>query len=84
MMISHCVEAEVEEVVLDGRTLEDMPPKQQIPRKRGRPRNNRESGETQIPSESCARSTAKELLMRVTQLEPVEVSSLGSRSEKGG
>jgi hypothetical protein len=74
------VKAEVEEVVPEGRTLEDMPPQQQIPRKRGRPRKNKEAGETQIPSEPCARSTAEELLMRVIQLEPVEVTSRGSGS----
>jgi hypothetical protein len=80
MMISHRAKAEVEEVVLEGRTLEDMPPQQQIPRRRGRPRKNKEAGETQIPSEPCARSAVEELLMRAIRLEPVEVTSRGSGS----
>jgi hypothetical protein len=57
-----------------------MPPQKQIPWKRGRPRNNKEAGETQIPSETCARSVVKELLMHVIQLEPVEAKSWRSGS----
>jgi hypothetical protein len=78
MMISYHAKVEVEEVVPEGRMLEAMPPQQQIPWRRGRPRKNKEVGENQIPSESCARSTAKELLMRVIRLEPVEATSRGS------
>jgi hypothetical protein len=80
MMISHRAKAEVEEVVSEGRTLEDMPPQQQIPQRRGRPRKNKEAGETQVPSEPCARSVVEELLMHAIRLEPVEGTSQESGS----
>jgi hypothetical protein len=63
MMVSPYVEAEAKEFTLGGRTLEAMPPQQQIPQRRGRPRKNKEACENQIPTEACARLVAEALLM---------------------
>jgi hypothetical protein len=43
--------------------------------RRGRPKKNKESGETLVPSKSRARSTVEELLMRAIRMEPVEGTS---------
>jgi hypothetical protein len=80
MMISHRTKVEVEEVVPKGRTLEYMPPQQQIPQRRGWIRKNKEVGETQIQSKLCARSVAEQLVMHVIHLEPVKVTIWGSDS----
>jgi hypothetical protein len=79
MMVSPHVEVEVEEVTLEGQTLEATPPQQQIPQRRGRPRKNKEAWENQIPIKSCARLIAEELHMRAIQLDPVETTSQGER-----
>jgi hypothetical protein len=50
----------------------------QIPQRRGRPRKNKEVGETQVPNKLRVRSKAEELLMRTIRLEPVEGESRGS------
>jgi hypothetical protein len=80
MMVSPYGEAKVEEVTLGGRMLEAMPPQQQIPQRRGRPRKNKEACENQILIESCARSVAEALLMHDIRLEPIENTSRGSGS----
>jgi hypothetical protein len=72
---SHRAKAGVKEVAQEGRTLESMSPQQQMPQRRGKPRKNKEVGETRVPIESCARSAVEELLMRVIQMEPVEGTS---------
>jgi hypothetical protein len=69
---SHHAEAEIGRTVEEGKTLEATSPQQSIPRKRGRPRKNKETGEAQVLSEPCAKSIAEELLMRAIRLEPVE------------
>jgi hypothetical protein len=80
-MVSHCVEIEVEEVALNGRTLEAEPPQQQKPRRMGMLRKNKEARENQILIESCARSVVEELLMCIIWLEPIETTSRGGRSK---
>jgi hypothetical protein len=45
-VISHHTEAEVREAVQEGKTLEDLSPQQKIPWRRGRPKKNKEAGET--------------------------------------
>jgi hypothetical protein len=69
---SHRAEAETGRVAEEGKTLEALSPQQSIPQRRGRPRKNKEVGETQVPSEPRAKSVTEELLMRAIQLEPVE------------
>jgi hypothetical protein len=46
MMISHLMKVEVKEFSSEGKTLEYMPPQHRIPQRRGKPRNNKEVGET--------------------------------------
>jgi hypothetical protein len=70
-MISHHVEPRVEGPAQEGRIVEALSPQQQIPRRRGRPKKNKEAGETRIPDEPRARSFAEKLLMCVFRLEPV-------------
>jgi hypothetical protein len=77
-MISHHSEPGVEEVAQEGKTLEALSPQQQIPQRRGRPRKNKEAGETQVPNKPRAKSVVEELLMHVIRLEPVEGTSRGS------
>jgi len=77
-MMSYRAKAKVEEVAPERRTLEDMPPRQQIPRRRGRPRKNKEAEETQVPNKPHAKLVAKELLMHAIWLEPVEGTSQGT------
>jgi hypothetical protein len=79
-VISHRVEAGVEEAVQEGKMLEALSPQQKIPWRRGRPKKNKEAGETRVPSEPRARSAAEELLMRAIRLEPVEGTSRESWS----
>jgi hypothetical protein len=45
-MISHRVEPRVEGPAQEGRILEAMSPQQQIPQRRGKPKKNKEVGET--------------------------------------
>jgi hypothetical protein len=71
-MISHLEKADVEQVTPERRELEDMSPSQWIPQKRGRPRKNKETGETQALSKPHVRSIAEKILMRAIQLEPIE------------
>jgi hypothetical protein len=67
----------MEEVVQEKKTLEAMSSQKQIPRRRGKPRKNKEARETQVPNKPHAKSVAKELLMHAIQLEPVEGTSRG-------
>jgi hypothetical protein len=50
-VISHHAEVGVEEGVQEGKMLESMSPQQKIPQRRGRPKKNKEAGETRVPSE---------------------------------
>jgi hypothetical protein len=52
--------------------LEAPSPQQSIPQRRGRPRKNKEIGETQDLRETRAKSVVEELLMHTIRLEPVE------------
>ena len=61
---SQRTEAEIRRTTEEGKTLAATSPQQSIPRKRGRPRKNKETGEAQVPSEPCTKSVARELLMR--------------------
>jgi hypothetical protein len=72
---SHRAEAEAGRVAEEGKTLEALSPQQSIPQRRGRPRKNKEVGETQVPSEPRTKSVAEELLMHAIRLEPVEGTS---------
>jgi hypothetical protein len=60
-MISHRAEAGVEEVAQEGRTLEALSPQQQIPQRRGRPRKNKEAGETRVPNEPRAKISCRRI-----------------------
>jgi hypothetical protein len=51
---SHRAELGVEGTAQEGRTVEVLSPQQQIPQRRGRPRKNKEVGETQISDEPRA------------------------------
>jgi hypothetical protein len=53
---SHSAEAEIERAAEKGKTVEALSPQQPIPRKRGRPRKNRETREAQAPSEPRTKS----------------------------
>jgi hypothetical protein len=72
---SHSSEAEKERAAEKEKTVEVSFSQQPIPRKRGKPRNNREPGEAQAPSEPHTKSVAEKLLMCVVWLEPVKGSS---------
>jgi hypothetical protein len=74
-MISHHAEPGVEGPAQEGNILEALSPQQQIPQRRGRPKKNKEVGETRIPDEPRRRSVAEKLLMRIVRLEPVEGTS---------
>jgi hypothetical protein len=69
---SYRAEAEIGRAIEKEKTLEAFSPQQSIPRKRGRPRKNRETEKAQAPNEPRAKSFAEELLMRVIQVEPVK------------
>jgi len=77
---SHRAKAGVKEVAQEGRTLESMSPQQQMPRIRGKPRKNKEVGETRVPSKLHRRSLIEELLMCSIQLELIEGASQESWS----
>jgi hypothetical protein len=83
-MISHRAEPGMEEPEQKGKTLEALSPQQQISRRRGRPKKNKEVGETRTPDKPHARSVAEKLLMCVVRLEPVEATSQESRSRMRG
>jgi hypothetical protein len=72
---SRSAEAGIEGAAGKGKTVEGSSPQQPVPRKRGRPRKNKEPGEAQAPNEPRAQSVAEKLLMHVVRLEPVEGSS---------
>jgi hypothetical protein len=59
-VISHHAEARVEEASDEGKTLEALSPQQKISRRRGRPRKNKEAGESRVPNKPCTRSTVEE------------------------
>jgi hypothetical protein len=73
-----------EKFILKGEMARASSSKQQIPRRRGRPRKNEEIMKAKIPEGSRVRSTAGGLLRRVTQLEPAEKLSqeCGIRTRK--
>jgi hypothetical protein len=83
-VISHRAEAGVEEAAQEGKTLEALSPQQQIPRRRGRPRKNKEAGETRVPSEPRAKSGRKNYLCTPFgwNLSKVQVEKAGA--EGGG
>jgi hypothetical protein len=72
---SRSAEAKIEGVAGKEKTVEASSPQQPVPRKRGRPRKNKEPEEAQAPSKPRAQSVAEKLLMRVVRLEPAEGSS---------
>jgi hypothetical protein len=72
---SHRTELGVEGTAQEGRTVEALSPQQQIPQRRGRPRKNKEAGETRISDEPRTRPIVEQLLMRVVRLEPLEGTS---------
>jgi hypothetical protein len=63
--ITPCTELGVEGTAQEGRIVEALSPQQHIPRRRGRPRKNKEVGETRISDEPRARSIVEQLLMRI-------------------
>jgi hypothetical protein len=69
---SHHTEVEIGRVAEEGKKLAAPSPQQSIPRKRGKPRKNKETGEAQVLSKPREKSYAKDLLMRAILLEPVE------------
>jgi hypothetical protein len=74
-VISHHAEVVLEEAAQKERTSEALSPQQKIPQRRGRPKKNKEAGETLVPSEPRARSAAEELLMHAIRLEPSKVQA---------
>jgi hypothetical protein len=72
---SHRTVAKMGRTMEEGNILESLSPQHSIPRRRGRPRKNKEFRKTQVPSEPHANSAAEELLMCTIQLEHVEGSS---------
>jgi hypothetical protein len=61
-----------------------MPSQEKTPRRRGRPRKNKEKGgEDHLPTELSAHPTAEEFTMHTTWLEPVGTTSRGSGRRKG-
>jgi hypothetical protein len=58
-----------------GKIVEGSSPQQPIPRKRGRPRKNKDLREPQAPHEPRAKSIAKKLLMHDVWIELIEGSS---------
>jgi hypothetical protein len=60
--------------------METLSPQQRIPRRRGRPRKNKEFVETKLLDELRARSIAEKLLMCIVLRETLEGTSQESRS----
>jgi hypothetical protein len=69
----------MEETAQEGRMVETLSPQQQIPRRRGRPRKNKEAVESKLSYEPHAQSIGEKLLMHVVLLEPLECTSQESR-----
>jgi hypothetical protein len=61
----------VEILAQEGKIVEAPSPQNQMPRRRGRPRKNKEAVEDQFLEDSCARSVAEELFMHTIRLEPI-------------
>jgi hypothetical protein len=80
MMSVPQAEVEVEKISSEGHMLEAMPSQKQTPRRRGRPRKNKEVGGSHILTELSAHPTAEEFIMHATWLEPVGTTSRGSGS----
>jgi hypothetical protein len=72
---SRSAEARIEGAAGKGKTVEGSSPQQPVPRKRGRPRKNKNVEEAQAPNEPRTQSVAEKLLMCVVRLEPIEGSS---------
>jgi hypothetical protein len=72
---SHHVELGVEGTMQEGRVEKAPFPQQHIPRRRGRPRKNKEVEEIRISDESRARPITEQLVMRIVHLEPLEGTS---------
>jgi hypothetical protein len=65
----------------EGHMLEAMPSQKKTPRRRGRPRKNKEvGGGGHILTELSAHPPTEEFIMHATWLEPVGTTSRGSRS----
>ena len=71
-MISHHAEPGMEGPKQEGRIVEALTPQKLIPRRRGRPKKNKEDGETRILDEPHARSFAENSLMPIVHLKLLE------------
>jgi hypothetical protein len=80
---SNRAEPEAERLVQGGKTVEAPSPQQQIPRRRGRPRKNKEVEEARVSEESRARSVAEELLMHAIRWSPLEDRATKAGAEQG-
>ena len=73
-------EVEVEKITYEGLMLEAMPSQRKTPRRRGRPRKNKEVGGSYILTELSAYPTIEEFRMHGTWIDPIRTASRGSRS----
>jgi hypothetical protein len=69
---SHRTKRELERATKEGKKLEALSSQQSIPRKRGRPRKDKEIGEAQVSSDPCTNLVNEYLLMHAIWMEPVK------------